>query len=321
MLERMNNTVRRKDLLHAIPRLQANGISCHASFIVGFPGEAYETVDDTIDLIERARPDFFCAQLWCADPMTPIWKRREQFGVRGQAISWSHATMDAERARDLINRMFHAIEHSSWLPQHGFEQWSTFYLQRQGMTLRQIRALVASINAAIKDKLLGVENPERGPEAVLAAGMATLIARVCDTDDVVFLEVLDGMLLPMRLRLSWSDGCRNELVQTVSAKLNADGSGGRSSPIRCGFVGGPHPFRALVQRWRSRRPMVTRRRACPAVPDERKAATFSLIWRLSCPSVRMAGQMRAPFRSIWSTTPIASTASWRPVWTGRGRMN
>jgi anaerobic magnesium-protoporphyrin IX monomethyl ester cyclase len=306
MLERMNKTVRRKDLLYAIPRLQANGISCHSNFIVGFPGETYETVDETIDLIETARPDFFRAQLWYADPMTPIWRRRDEFGVRGQAFSWSHATMDAETACDLIDRMFLAVEHATWLPQHGFEQWSTFYLQRHGMTREQIRALVTCFNAAIKDKLLGARNlggasdliesmrgtvqhrgplpapraiaaldgrrykdaetywiaefaapvpevpafgdlglPASGitarwltwpsavrqeliaalcqrlgarPEAILAAGLATLISRVSGTEDVVFLTALERTLLPMRLRVSWSDDF-GQLVETVSGKL------------------------------------------------------------------------------------------------------
>src|SRR5262249_32807701 len=86
--------------------------------------------------------------------MTPIWKRREEFGIRGEAFSWSHDTMDAETACDLLDRMFLYVEHSTWLPQHGFEQWSTFYLQRHGMTRQQIRTLVRCFNAAIKDKLL-----------------------------------------------------------------------------------------------------------------------------------------------------------------------
>src|SRR5262249_47072636 len=64
MLKAMNKTARRKDYLKAIPLLQQHGISCYASLIIGYPGETRETVDETIDLIERAAPDYFRAQLW-----------------------------------------------------------------------------------------------------------------------------------------------------------------------------------------------------------------------------------------------------------------
>src|SRR3974390_187376 len=168
MLERMNKTVRRSNLLSAIPRLQANGISCHANLIVGFPGETFETVDETIDLIERAKPDYFRAQLWYADPMTPIWNRRNEFGIRGEGFSWSHNTMDADTACELIERMFLCVEHSAWLPQHGFEQWSTFYLQQHGMTRQQVRTLVRCFNDAIKDKLLSRHRRDSAPKLINA---------------------------------------------------------------------------------------------------------------------------------------------------------
>ena len=167
MLERMNKTVRRHNFLHSIPRLQSLGISCHANLVVGFPGETRASVDETIDLIERARPDYFRAQLWYADPMTPIWERREEFGIKGEAFTWSHRTMDSDTACDEVERMFLCVNGSDWLPQHGFEQWSTFYLQRRGMTPTAIKDLVRSFNAAVKSKLLSPDRRRSDP-AVMA---------------------------------------------------------------------------------------------------------------------------------------------------------
>jgi anaerobic magnesium-protoporphyrin IX monomethyl ester cyclase len=162
MLARMNKAVRRKDFLRAIPKLQSVGISCHANFIVGFPGETLETVAETMDLIEQTRPDFFRAQLWYADPMTPIWEQRERYGLTGEAFKWAHATMDSETAADLVDRMFLSVQNSNWLPQHGFEQWSTFYLQRKGMSLAQIKTFVRSFNAAVKRKLINPHERQLG---------------------------------------------------------------------------------------------------------------------------------------------------------------
>jgi anaerobic magnesium-protoporphyrin IX monomethyl ester cyclase len=155
MLKRMNKRTRREQYRRAIPLLHAAGISTYASLIVGFPGETDETVGETISLIEEARPEFYRAQLWYADPLTPIWRERERYGITGMGFSWAHDTMDAQRACAWIDTMFLQVEGSTWLPQFGFEQWSTFYLQRHGMSREQIGVFLRSFNAVIKHRLVG----------------------------------------------------------------------------------------------------------------------------------------------------------------------
>ncbi|HEX7331314.1 MAG TPA: PhpK family radical SAM P-methyltransferase [Pyrinomonadaceae bacterium] len=163
MLKRMNKTSRRKNYQTAIPLLQAAGISVHANLIIGFPGETYETAQESIDLIEETKPDFFRAQLWYADPVTPIWEQREEYGVKGEAFSWSHNSMDSQTACDLIDKAFLTVENSDWMPQYGFEQWSTFYLQRRGMTKDQLKTFVKCFNTAVKEKLLNPHQQEITP--------------------------------------------------------------------------------------------------------------------------------------------------------------
>jgi anaerobic magnesium-protoporphyrin IX monomethyl ester cyclase len=158
ILKNMNKSARRHNYMKAIPLFREAGITTYASFIVGFPGETQATVQETIDLIEEARPDFFRGQLWYADPMTPVWKRREEFDIQGMGFAWSHATMDSETACDVIDAMFLAVRNSRWMPQWGFELWSVFYLQRLGMTLDGVKAFVDGFNAVIKDRL---RNPSR----------------------------------------------------------------------------------------------------------------------------------------------------------------
>jgi len=158
MLQHMTKAARRKDYLRAIPLLRQAGISTYASLIIGFPGETYDTVRETIDLVEEAKPDYFRAQLWYCDPLTPIWNKREEYGIKGWAFNWSHNTMDVKTACDLIDNIFLSIKDSIWLPQYGFEQWSTFYLQRRGMTVDQIKTLLKCFNGIIKEKIV---NPDR----------------------------------------------------------------------------------------------------------------------------------------------------------------
>jgi radical SAM PhpK family P-methyltransferase len=164
MLQRMNKTARRKDYLKSIPLLKAAGISTHANVIVGFPGETFETVQETIDLFEEVKPDFFRAQLWYADPVTPIWNKRDEYGVKGSSFNWSHDTMDYQMACDLVDKMFISVQGSIWLPQNGFEQWSTFYLQRKGMTMEQIKTFLKCFNAVIKEKLIYPNKKEIDPQ-------------------------------------------------------------------------------------------------------------------------------------------------------------
>ncbi|HEY9435687.1 MAG TPA: PhpK family radical SAM P-methyltransferase [Blastocatellia bacterium] len=158
MLSLMNKAARRRNYAEAIPRLHAAGISTYASLIIGFPGETDETVRETIDFLEESAPEYFRAQLWYADPVTPVWKKREEFQIQGVGFDWIHHTMSARRACEWIERMFLSVENSMWLPQFGFEQWSTFYLARKGMSRAQIRNFVGAFNGMIKHRLLTRES-------------------------------------------------------------------------------------------------------------------------------------------------------------------
>lgn len=166
MLKAMNKTSRRKNYLEAIRQFREHGIITHANLLVGFPGETAETVEETISLLEEARPDFFRAQLWYCDPITPIWKQRDEFGIRDFAFNWSHNTMDFRTASRLVDRMFLTVRNSIWLPQQGFELWSIFYLQRKGYSLAQIKGFVRAFNDAIREKLLFPDIGEPSPKLI-----------------------------------------------------------------------------------------------------------------------------------------------------------
>jgi anaerobic magnesium-protoporphyrin IX monomethyl ester cyclase len=172
MLALMNKTARRADYMKAIPRLRDVGIATHASLIIGFPGETDETIAETWSLLEQAQPDFFRAQLWYCDPVTPIWERRAELDVKGSAFNWSHHTMDATHACAVIDDLFRNVRPSVWLPQNGFEMWSLFYLQRLGMTLGQIKDFLRAFNGVIAD---GLAHP--GRPAADAGKLQDLAAR------------------------------------------------------------------------------------------------------------------------------------------------
>jgi len=130
-------------------------LTVRSTFIVGFPGETEQTIRESISLVEQAQPTFWRAQLWYADPVTPIWKEKDHYNIQGEGFEWSHATMNSKHACDVIDDMFVNMKNSSWLPQWGFEFWSTFYLQRKGMPKAQLTSFVDAFNNVIKDKLRG----------------------------------------------------------------------------------------------------------------------------------------------------------------------
>lgn len=166
MLKAMNKTSRREHYMRIIPQLRAAGILCHANLIIGYPGETGDTIRETVDLIETAKPDFYRAQLWYCDPTTPVWRRREELRITGAAFSWSHPSMDAETAADWVERLFREVNGSTWLPQYGFEPWSLYYLQRRGMTLDQVKGFVTAFNAAVMEKLIDPSREEVSREAL-----------------------------------------------------------------------------------------------------------------------------------------------------------
>jgi anaerobic magnesium-protoporphyrin IX monomethyl ester cyclase len=173
MLEAMNKSARQADYLRAIPFLKKMGIATHANLIIGFPGENERTVAETRNLLAEAQPDFFRAQLWYADPVTPVWSHREELGITGSRFSWTHNTMDSATAADIVDDLFTSVGGPVWLPQAGFELWSVFYLQRRGMTLDQVKNLLRAFNGAV------AENVGKGAPTEISPGALRRLKDAC----------------------------------------------------------------------------------------------------------------------------------------------
>jgi anaerobic magnesium-protoporphyrin IX monomethyl ester cyclase len=58
-----------------------------------------------------------------------------------------------------IDRIFRTIDDPIWMPQFGFEQWSTFYLQRRGFSAEQVKHFVRSFNAVIRHQIGDADSP------------------------------------------------------------------------------------------------------------------------------------------------------------------
>jgi anaerobic magnesium-protoporphyrin IX monomethyl ester cyclase len=155
VLTNMNKRVTATAYKRGIELLRSEGILTHASFIVGFPGETPDTVRETIDLIDAARPDYFRAQLWYYDTMTPVHEAAAKYGLRNSQFEWSHRTMNSEQAADWVDYLYSNVKSSIWLPQNDFDFPSLFCLLSRGWTPGDIKVVVRAFNDRVRVGLTG----------------------------------------------------------------------------------------------------------------------------------------------------------------------
>lgn len=154
MLKIMNKAARVEDYQRGVDLLKRYGIITYGSFIVGFPGETDETLHETIKFIKESGIDFFRVQLWYCEPITPIWGKKEKYHIKGSNFEWSHATMDARKAADMIDDIFLSIDRPIWVPQYNFEFDGLFHLLYRGITLTGIKRMLRSFNKGIRARLV-----------------------------------------------------------------------------------------------------------------------------------------------------------------------
>lgn len=174
ILQNMNKKATVEKFLEGIALLKKHDILTFASFIVGFPGETPDTVQDSIRLIEQSRIDYYRAQLWYCDTLTPIWQEREKYNLSGAHFEWRHDTMDSRTASDLVDHMFLTVENSTWVPQYGFDLDHLFQMVHRGFTLEQVRKILDLFNRGVREKLVH-RSPGKEVNPAVVNEMKTII--------------------------------------------------------------------------------------------------------------------------------------------------
>ena len=161
ILTNMNKAATIEKYATGIEMLRRYGIMTFGSFILGFPGETEETVDETIEFIRTTRPDYYRAQLWYCEAGTPIEQQRDKFQINGEGFVWSHATMDSLEAMDHIDRLFLSVKESVWLPQWSFDFWIIPYLLGRGISLETFKELMAQAHQMLRLEIASVAPHQR----------------------------------------------------------------------------------------------------------------------------------------------------------------
>jgi radical SAM PhpK family P-methyltransferase len=153
ILKNMNKQVKLDEYYRGIQLLKEHRIITYGNFIIGFPGETYETVEETLQFIKKSGLDFYRAQLWYCEPITPIWKEREKYYLKGESFEWNHSTMTASRAADLVEKIFLTLEKEAWVPQYNFDFENIWHLKHRGMSIETIKNFLKAFNSGIEEKL------------------------------------------------------------------------------------------------------------------------------------------------------------------------
>jgi radical SAM PhpK family P-methyltransferase len=160
ILKAMNKATQVQDYFKGIELLRENGIVTFGDFIIGFPGETEETVGDTVEFIKKSGLDFYRTQLWYYEHITPIFKERDTYKIKGDGFEWSHVTMDHKEACDIIENIYSSVRESVWIPQYNFDFDSIWHLKHRGMSINGIKKFLERFNLAVNNKLSNSSSSE-----------------------------------------------------------------------------------------------------------------------------------------------------------------
>lgn len=158
ILRNMDKAATSEQYRRGIAYLKKWDIPTFGCFIIGFPGETMETVQETVDFIEETGLDFYRTQQWYLEPITPIWNQKEKFGIKGLSFEWEHDTMNAKRAIEIVDENFLSIKNSIWLPQYNFDFDNLLHLLHRGKTISQLKDFLRVFNSGVKERII---NPSR----------------------------------------------------------------------------------------------------------------------------------------------------------------
>jgi radical SAM superfamily enzyme YgiQ (UPF0313 family) len=161
ILKNMNKAASVERYAEGIKALRQHGIATFGSFIVGFPGETDDTVEETVNFIREHKPDFYRAQMWYCEPGTPIFREKEKYRIAGDGFVWQHASMTSLEAMDHIERLFLQTKDSLWLPQWSFDFWFIPYFLGKGLSLDNFKQFVSQAGKLLATDIAYVPDDEK----------------------------------------------------------------------------------------------------------------------------------------------------------------
>ena len=173
VLDNMNKRARVQRYAEGIANLHKHDILSFCSFIIGFPGETAESIENTVRFINDTAPTYYQASLYYHYDQTPIGRRRKEFGIQSSGYSWKHDTMHWREAADAVEALCSRAAHSRLLPLFGFDFFGIPYFLGKGLTINQFTEFLAlaqkMIVASLPDEPVDLSGIEAEMIALLAS--------------------------------------------------------------------------------------------------------------------------------------------------------
>ncbi|MFH1618299.1 MAG: radical SAM protein [bacterium] len=176
ILRAMNKGFSRREILDGVRFAREAGLLVHCNFLIGFPGETRQSVDETLEVVDICRPDkvaFLILNLR-EDRNSDITRRPEHYGLTGALTDWSHATMDSEEARDQVRRCIEEVATRMERPVLGTEGIQTFMLRGSGLSEEESLAYLEGIRDYHRARLHGCDAGIRTAIAAIRSGCGRL---------------------------------------------------------------------------------------------------------------------------------------------------
>ena len=154
ILKNMDKRVTRADFLSGIKHLKKYGIISMGAFVLGFPGETEETLNENLSFIEMSGVEFYTFKEFYYMENTPVHEKRDEFGLSGIGSKWKHETMAYEDIHPKIIQMFKKIKSSVFIDADT-SLWYIAYLYDQGYSINEIISLQKEINSVVHDQIEG----------------------------------------------------------------------------------------------------------------------------------------------------------------------
>ncbi|MCW9034201.1 MAG: radical SAM protein [Rhodospirillales bacterium] len=154
ILENMNKKAKRADFIRGLELLNKYDILSLAAFVIGFPGETEETLQDNVDFIENYGIDYYSLKEFFYIPNTKVDQDRDKYNLTGMGAKWQHETMDSDTASRLKLEMFKKIKNSTFIDPDT-SLWYFAYLYDQGFETETIFQAQTQINDLMLSQLSG----------------------------------------------------------------------------------------------------------------------------------------------------------------------
>ena len=159
ILKNMDKRVTRDNFLKGIKHLKKYGIVSMGAFVLGFPGETEETLNDNLSFIEESGVEFYTLKEFYYMENTPVHEKRDELGLSGVGSKWKHGTMAYEDIHPKIIEMFKKIKSSVFIDADT-SLWYIAYLYDQGYSINDIISIQTEINSVVHDQIEGKYSDE-----------------------------------------------------------------------------------------------------------------------------------------------------------------